>query len=193
MCTHSFRLFLHFFSYFTTADIPNTFFWIVPSQFLLFILLWRACKDIFHRRTLFLAKYCCGPTYLCRIFMISEITGEKSSFITTTLLSKQDLFLHGLADFYVFTSTGFLLVLRAPGSTVTSSTFTVIKHALDLNKINISKNSDISRRLIFTIRFRIFCIHHQVSAGTIRSVSEHQQTGCSNWIVWMRFDNENTS
>lgn len=55
--------------------------------------------------------------------MISEITEDKNLPLMAAVFSKQDFFLHGLSVFYLFTSMGFLLVFRAPDSTVTSSTF----------------------------------------------------------------------
>lgn len=114
-----------FFSCFTKADGPKAFFWIAPSQFLLFSFEGPAKSDFIEDPSLFTTKYRYDPTYLCRIFMISEIKDDKS----LPLLSQQYsanrifLFLHGSSVFYTFTSLGFLLVFRAPNCIVTLSTF----------------------------------------------------------------------
>lgn len=121
-------------------------------------------------------------TFMLDFYVFRNNRNQKSSFIFTALLCKQDFFfppMQFVSFLYIYIH-GILLVSRALDKTVTSSTYNQShKTCAGLEKkISISKNSDISRRLIFTIRLGIFCVHHRVSAGTKRSVSEHQRMGC---------------
>lgn len=82
-CTPIVSGFSTFFSYFTKADIPNAFFWLVPSQFLLFSFEGPVKSDFIKDPYSLPNSY--DRTYLCRIFMISEVTDDKN----LPLLSQQ--------------------------------------------------------------------------------------------------------
>lgn len=154
----------HFFPF--CQERHSKFLFPVPSQFLLFSLEGTIKADLIKDPHPLSNTVVILYVYL--IFIISETVEDKIPPSLSQQMTNSCFFFNWLSVFFflnIFTSIGFCWYSELQAVTwPLPHSITVIKQVLGSDKINISKSSIISRRLIFTTGLRILCVHHQAPA-----------------------------